>query len=348
VPARNTPSGLSLSPIRMDSDTAHSHSIFPIPAPTDDISNSGLTSRFVEWYVYPRTMQFRHLDRPAYLSLSNTSDRDLAFSLTVPSSLIWANDQRDEPMKVPARSFAQFKFLAKESTANDRPIAIIMTIDQKSRRVPVVVSAKITRSKYRHSYHSSCGIWPSTHGATFTDEDRLADTPLQEVCVYPSHLHFRDSFIRHTATDYVTIENRSEKVQRWRCVPIAPAYVKQSLSAIASSGRSLMAATAGKSRTMVNGESTIRKVERDVFLLESRSGILAPRSAIRIPVMYTPHVSGTYLQFFQIQTSNHQTMRLEISGKATTVGDRMNCRVRVAQPRFRQRVGADSVGFRQH
>jgi hypothetical protein len=127
--------------------------------------------------------------------------------------------------------------------------------------------------------------------------------------------------VRHTVTDYLTIENRSEKIQRWRCIPIAPAYVNQSIM----------------SSTLVATQPTklIKRVERDIFTLGSRSGVLAPRSAIRIPVIYLPHVSGTYLQFFQLQT-NDQMIRLEISGKAITSSEHMTRRVRVAQPTFRQ------------
>ena len=305
-------------------------------SPSLNTTTSTLTEHFVEWHVYPRIVNFKYLNRPAYLCLSNTSDRDLCFSLTVPSGLIWTNNhQHLEELKVPARSFAQLKFLAKEPLSTDKPSSIVMTLGQQSRHVPVMLSSKGTRSKYHHStFHSNCGTWSSsTHyysSVSIGDGSFHKSSPDHELRVYPTHLHFRDSLVRRTTTDYLTIENLTDKVQRWRCIPIAPAYVKQRPSTPSSP------TTAIPTKMKTSSGELIRKVEREVFVLESRNGILAPRSAIRIPVLYTPYISGTYLQFFQIQMNNDQVFRLEISGKATTINDRMNRRVRVAQPRSRQ------------
>jgi hypothetical protein len=298
-----------------------------------DTTTSMLTENFVEWHTYPRIVSIKYLNRPAYLCLSNTSDRDLCFSLTVPPGLIWTNNYHHEELRVPARSFAQLKFLAKDPLPTDKPISIVMTLGQQSRHVPVMLSSKGIQSKYRHStFHSNCGTWLSS--MHYSSSTSIGDGPFHksldhETSIHPTHLHFRDSLVRRTATDYLTIENLTDKVQRWRCVPIASAYVKQ------QSSPSGPLTTIIPTKMKTSSGELIRKVEKEVFVLESRNGILAPRSAIRIPVLYTPYISGTYLQFFQIQM-NDQVFRLEISGKATTISDRMNRRVRVAQPRPRQ------------
>lgn len=280
------------------------------------IDDSNFSSNVAEWYIYPRTLDFTYMNKPAYLSVSNTGDRNLCFSITVPYNLLWVNS--DDESMVLSRSFAKLKFLAKESTLPDKPTTLLITINGQSRHITVTVSPKTMQSKYHHHNYSP-STWQSWQHSI--EEDTFLNYLARDVCIYPIHLHFRDSLIRHTIIDYLTIENRSEKIQRWRCVPIAPAYVKQPTTS---------------SSAIVYGE-TIKKVEKDVFTLGSRSGVLAPRSAIRIPVIYAPYVSGTYLQFFQLQT-NDQIDRLEISGKASTSSDLMNRRVRIAQPHFRQSV----------